>query len=175
MHELHSCVTDWGETSNIAYFNGFWVGEIFSLSPFLLFPYCERNIDSLFCNSTHLSPTSSCDGTMLEADALPLYYEHSCRHILMTLMTPNDTGAYSPHLSWWFGDCIPLNASTWISTDAGADESSVIPADRFFYTKVPRLCWEIDIPVRIIRNRDMKVYLACWLLPVDWFKFCHAL
>ena len=121
--------------------------------PFLSFPYSQRNIASLSCNSTHLSPTSSCDGSILEVDALPLYYKHSCR----TSYDSDDTKWHRRLILPILldGDCIPLNASTWISTDANADESTVIPADQFFYTKVPRLCYKMDIPVRIMRNRDV--------------------
>jgi hypothetical protein len=63
------------------------------------------------------------------------------------------------------GDCIPLSFSTRITmAEASRNESTVFPADRFFYTKALRLYSKMDIQVHNIRNRDVKGDDACSLL-----------
>jgi hypothetical protein len=60
------------------------------------------------------------------------------------------------------GDCIPLNSSTGITTaEANGNESTAISADRFLYTKAPRLYSEMYIQVHNVSNRDVKDDRVC--------------
>jgi hypothetical protein len=70
------------------------------------------------------------------------------------------------------GDCIPLNSSTRITTaEANGNESTAISADRFLYTKAPRLYSEMYIQVHNVSNRDVKDDRACSSLPADRYNY----
>lgn len=160
-HYLHVFyITDWRKT--VPCLNSFWVANFFFLSIIVSFVLLLEG-KGIFFVSHPIPPFTYLRIWWLSAWG-------RCIAIILQASYPCDSDDTKWHRRlihsiFLDGDCIPLSFTTWITTaGASGTESTVFPADRFFYTKALRLYSKMDIQVYNTRNRDVKGDDTCSLL-----------